>query len=103
MGYCYLLTDSKEEETLKRLNVLCSTNNGFEISMEDLKLRGPGDILGTRQSGVPGFILGNIIEDTKFINAARADAHELMENLDDEDNRLYYESIAQIAYQSIKG
>ncbi|MDO4198121.1 MAG: ATP-dependent DNA helicase RecG [Erysipelotrichaceae bacterium] len=102
-GYCYLLTDSSDENTLKRLEVLVKSNNGFEISMEDLKIRGPGDILGTRQSGVPGFILGNIIEDTRFIDAARKDADYIMNNLDDEDNRKYYDYIAQIAIESVRG
>lgn len=102
-GYCYLLTDSSDENTLKRLDVLCKNANGFDISREDLLLRGPGDILGTRQSGVPALILGNIIEDTRFIDAARKDANEILANLDDEDNASYYQRMAQIAYQSIQG
>ncbi|MBO4920134.1 MAG: ATP-dependent DNA helicase RecG [Erysipelotrichaceae bacterium] len=96
-GICYLLTDSKDESVSNRLNVLCQTNDGFEISYEDLRLRGPGDILGTRQSGLPAFILGNLIEDTKFISAAREDAHFICQNLDREDLRKYYEKIEEIA------
>ena len=82
-GMCYLLTSSKDEKTLERLNVLCKTNNGFEIAGEDLRLRGPGDILGTRQSGLPSFVLGNIVEDTKFIEAAKKDAREIFEHKDE--------------------
>ena len=96
-GKCYLLTGNKDEDVLKRLNILCKTNDGFEISYEDLKLRGPGDILGTRQSGVPAFILGNLIEDTKFIDAARKDAHEIINNLENNDYKNYYDKIFQIA------
>ena len=96
-GTCYLLTDSKDSNVLERLNVLCKTNNGFEISYEDLRLRGPGDILGTRQSGIPAFILGNIIEDTRFIEAARKDAIEICNNLEDKENINYYELIAKEA------
>ena len=96
-GTCYLLTDSKDSNVLERLNVLCKTNNGFEISYEDLRLRGPGDILGTRQSGVPTFILGNIIEDTRFIEAARKDAIEICDNLEDRENAKYYELISKEA------
>lgn len=77
-GKCWLLSSSQEDRVKERLNVLVKSNNGFEISYEDLRLRGPGDILGTRQSGVPDFILGNIIEDTGIINAARADAGTMM-------------------------
>ena len=96
-GSCYLLTDSKDEDTLKRLEILCRSNNGFDISYEDLKLRGPGDILGTRQSGIPAFILGNLIEDSRFINAARSDAHKIIENTDNEQYRKYYDKIYQNA------
>lgn len=96
-GTCYLLTDSKDKEVINRLNVLCKSNDGFEISYEDLKLRGPGDILGTRQSGLPTFILGNLLEDTRFINAARKDAKEIIENLDNQENLNYYQKISQLA------
>ena len=99
-GTCLLLTDSKDETVHKRLNILCETNDGFKISYEDLKLRGPGDILGTRQSGLPAFVLGNLIEDTKFIDAARKDAHQISENKDDEKYRAYYGKIVQMANQN---
>ncbi len=73
-GQCWLLTSSKDSKALERLSVLVKTCNGFEISYEDLRLRGPGDILGTKQSGKPDFILGNVVSDTAIINTARADA-----------------------------
>ncbi|NLC96073.1 MAG: ATP-dependent DNA helicase RecG [Erysipelotrichaceae bacterium] len=79
-GICYLLTDTKDKDSLERLKVLLKSNNGFEIATEDLRLRGPGDILGTRQSGIPGFILGNLFEDTKIINQSRIDAEEIVNN-----------------------
>lgn len=84
-GYFYLLSGSKDPEVAKRLNVLVHSNNGFEISWEDLRLRGPGDILGTRQSGVPDFILGNPVTDQAVIETARKDAAYVMEHQDDPD------------------
>ena len=72
----------------------------FEISYEDLKLRGPGDILGTRQSGLPAFILGNLIEDTRFIDAARKDAHIIAENQDIKEYKEYYDRISQVAIKN---
>ena len=96
-GTCYLLTDSKDESVINRLNVLTRTNDGFEISFEDLKLRGPGDILGTRQSGLPAFILGNLIEDVRFVEAAKNDAHRICDNLDNSEFKAYYDKIALIA------
>ena len=79
-GECYLLTSSKEKESLDRLNALVRSNDGFAIALEDLKLRGPGDILGVRQSGLPVFVLGNIFEDDKIIKAARKDAQQIIED-----------------------
>ena len=102
-GICYLLTSSNDESVMNRLNVLCKTNDGFAISYEDLKLRGPGDILGTRQSGIPAFVLGNLIEDTKFIDAARNDAREIAMNKDNEDYRNYYERIGKLTNKNYIG
>ena len=95
-GICYLLTDSKDALVHERLKVLTNSNDGFEISMQDLKLRGPGDILGTRQSGVPAFILGNIIEDTRFIEAARNDAKKIA-NMANEEDKAYYQKIKDLS------
>jgi ATP-dependent DNA helicase RecG len=84
-GYCWLLTGSKDPEALERLNVLVRTTDGFAIAAEDLRLRGPGDILGTRQSGLPGFLLGNLAEDTAIINTARRDAAHIVLDQDNPD------------------
>ncbi len=51
-SYCFLVSDSDKEKSIKRLNILGKTTNGFEIAKEDLKLRGPGEFLGTKQSGI---------------------------------------------------
>lgn len=85
-GNCWLLSSSQDERVKERLNVLVKSNNGFEISYEDLRLRGPGDILGTRQSGVPDFILGNIIEDTGIISVARTDAEKILMDPENPEN-----------------
>lgn len=82
-GYCYLLTSTKEEDSLKRLKILETTSDGFEVSRADLSLRGPGDILGTRQSGVPGFILGDVIQDANILEVARDDACEVIQHIED--------------------
>lgn len=92
-GQCYLLTHSKDEKTLERLCVLVNTTNGFEISYEDLRLRGPGDILGTRQSGIPDFVLGNLVQDHKIVETARKDALEIIEHNDEDENKNLLEKI----------
>ena len=77
-GFCWVLTGSKDPEALERLRVFERTSDGFVIAAEDLRLRGPGDILGTRQSGLPGFLLGDLTEDTAIINTARRDAAHIV-------------------------
>ena len=81
-GYCYLLSDTKEEESIARIKKLEECRNGFELSYFDLQLRGPGDILGKRQSGLPSFILGDLIQDSNIINQARIDAIEIINEID---------------------
>ena len=82
-GYCFLLSNTKDPDSLKRLKVCEKTRDGFEISKYDLALRGPGDILGTRQSGVPGFILGDVIQDANILEVAREDATEILHHIDE--------------------
>ena len=82
-GYCFLLSDSKDPDSLQRLKVCEKTNDGFVIARYDLALRGPGDILGTRQSGVPGFILGDVIQDANILDVAREDAQALLKHIHD--------------------
>jgi len=86
-GKCILLTDTKDPESLKRLKVLTECHDGFEISRQDLMLRGPGDLLGTRQSGLPVLHLGNLFEDEKIIVCAKTDAQTILEMKENEEYR----------------
>jgi len=99
-GKCWLLSGSHEDKVRERLNVLVKTHNGFEISYEDLRLRGPGDILGTRQSGVPDFILGNLISDTGIINTARNDAKKIISFPDNPDYIPLLETVREASRNS---
>lgn len=87
-GYCYLLTGSKDPISIKRLEVLTMTNDGFEIAKQDLLLRGAGDILGKRQSGASGFVLGDVVLDTKILELARTDAEDIVNHFEDDDNAM---------------
>ncbi|MGN6291785.1 MAG: ATP-dependent DNA helicase RecG [Chitinophagaceae bacterium] len=79
-SYCILLSGSKlGNDARERIKILTSTNNGFEIAEKDLELRGPGDIEGTRQSGMLNFKLANIVEDRPLVEAARLLVAELLE------------------------
>ncbi len=82
-GYCYLLTGSQDEQTIEKLNIIVNNDDGFKISYYDLKLRGPGDILGVRQSGLPVFMLGNVINDADLLELSKLDSEELMTHIDE--------------------
>jgi len=71
-SYCILMTkDDMNFTSKKRINTMCKTNNGFEISQVDLELRGPGDLMGTRQSGLPDFKLLDLVHDDEIIDIAK--------------------------------
>jgi RecG-like helicase len=77
---CILLADYKcSTDARKRLKVMEKTTDGFVIAEEDLAIRGPGDFLGTRQSGLPDFRIASIIRDARILNDAKEDAFQLAE------------------------
>jgi ATP-dependent DNA helicase RecG len=69
-SYCIFMSNSKGKETKKRLEILNQSNDGFYIASEDLKLRGPGDLFGIRQSGDLQFTLGDIFTDAQILKEA---------------------------------
>jgi ATP-dependent DNA helicase RecG len=74
-SYCVLLTtDKKTMVARERLGIMAKTNNGFIIAEKDLELRGPGEILGTKQSGLPEFRIGNLVRDQSLLEKARTAA-----------------------------
>jgi ATP-dependent DNA helicase RecG len=70
-SFCILISDAKNAEARERLKILEETNDGFKIAEADLKLRGPGELLGREQSGLPKFRFGNLVEDLDLIRQAR--------------------------------
>jgi len=70
-SHCILVEDSRQEDAVERLKVLLRTGDGFEIAEEDLRLRGAGDFLGTRQSGLPPLRFGDLVRDRELIELAR--------------------------------
>lgn len=77
-GYCYLLSDATHPEQKERLDFLQNHHNGFEVSEYDLKIRGPGDILGQKQSGLPTFMIGDVFKDYHILEIARKDAYDTL-------------------------
>ena len=80
LSYCFLITSYKlSKEARIRMKTMCHTHDGFEIADVDLELRGPGDLQGTRQSGLLNFKIANIPQDEKILSMARGDAIVIME------------------------
>jgi ATP-dependent DNA helicase RecG len=79
-SYCILLTNDSSAETTAKLAVLERTINGFDVAEADWDLRGPGDLLGTAQSGLPGLRIGNLKSDAKLMQTARQAANAIFAN-----------------------
>ena len=77
-SYCIFMSGSKGKETRKRLEVLNKSNDGFYIASEDLKLRGPGDLFGIRQSGILEFRMGDVFQDSAVLGQASEAAGRLL-------------------------
>ena len=80
-SYCYLIVDDDIED-IDRLEILTKSDDGFEISAYDLKVRGPGEFFGKHQAGIPNFDYANIIEDKTILAWTKADADEIIEDPD---------------------
>ena len=72
------MSSSKAKETKERLDILNQSNDGFKIASEDLRLRGPGDLFGIRQSGLMDFKLGDVYQDAKILQMANEAADDLL-------------------------
>ena len=93
-SYCLLIADPKTEDGVKRMQTMVETNDGFVVAQRDLELRGSGDVLGNKQSGVPDFKVGDPVADLKMLQIARSDAANLINTPDwdlrDENQPLVY-------------
>ena len=78
-GYCCVFPSKETEETLERLRLFTSTNDGFELSETDFKLRGPGNLFGTQQHGLPPFKVANLLRDQEILEEARQAAQETLD------------------------
>ena len=79
-SFCILLTGPKiSNDARERLKIMTATNDGFKIAEKDLEIRGPGDIGGTRQSGLLNFKLANIVHDKVMLEAARGAAEAILD------------------------
>ena len=78
-SYCIFMSGSRTKETKKRLEILNKSNDGFYIANEDLKLRGPGDLFGIRQSGLMDFRIGDVFQDADVLKMANDAANMILD------------------------
>lgn len=98
-SYCILMTADKfSNESRKRIKTMCETNDGFRISEVDLQLRGPGDILGTQQSGVVDFKRLDLVQDGKIIKVSKDTVEKILQN----DPKLEHSSHSQMRNYYLK-
>lgn len=103
-SYCILMTNDKiSEDGVKRIKIMCSTNNGFKIAKEDLKLRGPGDLMGTQQSGILNSKKKSYFNDFNILKQAYNAVIELLNdpNLSNEKNKIINNNIKEYFYNKI--
>ena len=85
-SYCILTTHNRNSETIQRLKALCKTTDGFKIAEEDLKLRGPGDFFGSRQSGLPAFRMADLSFDLELLKKAQQASAQWIEECGTQDS-----------------
>jgi ATP-dependent DNA helicase RecG len=99
-SYCILMTGNElGKDTLKRLETMVSTNDGFEIAEVDLQLRGPGDIMGTQQSGLLNLKIADLSKDSQLVIMARDEARNIL--AEDEQLSLPQHSMVRIVLEEI--
>ena len=99
-SYCILMSGFKlSEDSKTRLQTMVQTNDGFEIAEVDLKLRGPGDIMGTQQSGILNLKIADIVKDNQILQAARAWAQKILK--EDPNLQLPKNRMINIAYNEL--
>lgn len=97
-SYCILLSDETEPETVEKLAVLEKTTDGFTVAEADWQMRGPGDLLGTAQSGLPALKLGDLIRDADLMRQARAAATAILNadpRLESDENQRFRQLIVE--------
>ncbi|TDM07122.1 ATP-dependent DNA helicase RecG [Macrococcus lamae] len=79
-SYCILISNPSTETGIERMQIMCQTTDGFQLSEKDLEMRGPGDFFGVKQSGLPDFKVADIVEDYRMLEVARDEAAAIILN-----------------------
>ena len=98
-AYCYLMSSSSSKDAIDRLKYMEKSDDGFEISTYDLQMRGPGEVLGDKQSGLPTFLVVDVFKDFPILQIARDDA---MKIIDDYQNQRAYQHLVEKIKANLK-
>ena len=103
-AYCFLISDTEVETSIKRLKLVESTNDGFALAEEDLLIRGPGEIFGEKQTGNQMFKMADIVVDSDILEEANNAANEMIDSKELFDNPEYKKlyDLAEANYQAKK-
>ncbi len=104
-SYCILVSDSDSKVAVQRNNIMCQTTDGFVIAEEDLKLRGPGELFGTKQHGLPELNISDLVKNAKILEQTKAIAAEIIErdpNLADAENVGIKEHVQKMFGENIR-
>ena len=102
-SYCILVANPKTENGMERMKIMTETTDGFILSEKDLELRGPGDLFGNKQSGLPDFKIGDIIGDFGALEAARQEANQLVNQTDFLTNEVYQQLREAVGFNELEG
>lgn len=103
-AYCIMIAGKSGELIKKRMETMCKSNDGFYISEQDLKLRGPGDFFGTRQHGLPEMKIANLISDTDILKLADAAAEDIIkksEQISAYEEKMLFEKVGNVIPESV--
>ncbi len=92
-AYCFLLYSKSEEKENEKLKILETTDDGFKLAEEDMRLRGPGEMAGTRQSGLPSFNVANIVDDFRMFEESRDNVTYMLSHPENEEFKRYISKI----------
>ncbi|NEQ37098.1 MAG: ATP-dependent DNA helicase RecG [Okeania sp. SIO3I5] len=102
-SYCLLMRGAGSTDAVERLNVLAQSQDGFFIAEMDMRLRGPGQVLGTKQSGLPDFALASLVEDQEVLELARDAAFRVMEKDESLNSLPLLRRELELRYQKLMG
>lgn len=102
-SYCILVANPKTENGMERMKIMTETTDGFLLSEKDLELRGPGDLFGNKQSGIPDFKIGDIVGDFGALEAARQEAVQLINQKNFLTNELYQPIREAVGFNELEG